>query len=122
MLKWTSWILQALVAANALMHAGVMARPMGPMADQFGVFPTPVRLLIALIYAVCAVGLVVPDFIRKAQLVTTAALALAVTAAVEAGMFFVLERPMAGGSRASIVVILLILVLVRRKMQTRSVT
>lgn len=115
MLKWATWILQALLASNSLMHAGVMAWPMGPMALQFGVVPGPVRWAIAAIYALCALGLVVPEFFRKPRWTITAAFVLAGTAAAEAALFLISERAMAAGSRASIVILLLVFALLRRR-------
>ncbi|MBL8630285.1 MAG: hypothetical protein JNM81_11680 [Rhodospirillaceae bacterium] len=115
MLKWATWILQALLASNSLMHAAVMAQPMGPMALQFGMFPVPLRIGIAAVYTICALGLVVPEFFRKARWTMTAAFVLAGAAALETALFLLSERAMAAGSRASIVILLLVFVLLRRR-------
>ncbi|MCB2108364.1 MAG: hypothetical protein KDE14_11725 [Rhodobacteraceae bacterium] len=121
MLRWVVWALQGLIAINALLHAVVLAAPPGPMQAQFGFMPVPLRILIAAAYVLCAVGLVVPEFVKRPRIVIRAAIALALVAAAEAVYLMTSDRSMAAMSRGTIVVLLLVLAGLRMRLLSKLI-
>ena len=109
MLRWITWGLEGLIAINALLHAGVLVAPPGPMQAQFGFMPFLLRFLIAAAYVVCAIGMVVPEFVKRPRIVVGAAVALALVASAEAVYLMTSDRSMAAMSRGIIVILLLVL-------------
>ena len=114
-LKWVVWFLQAMLVINAGLHAMVLVNPPGPMMAQYSVLAPALRLALAAVYALCALGMVIPEFIERARLTIVASGVLAVTAAVETVIFVTSDRAMAGGSRGLIVALLILFAYLRNR-------
>lgn len=109
------WVFLAIVASNSALHAMVLASPPPPMVAQVDFIPVAIRMALALIYIVCALGMVVGEFMKRPHWVIGSAAALAAVAAIEAVYVATAGHGMSAGSRGAMAVLLALFAFVRRR-------